>query len=89
MEKPEEKAPDGRATVELRVTIREAADMTVDVGYAAFVAGTDVKIPMRPSHIVGLLQTAAQFVIAENYDSIKAMMAPVQHPDKGKEPEKR
>lgn len=70
------------ATTETHFVITEAADMSFDVKHGAVIAGTEQKAHLRPSHLIGQLICAAILLAVENYDSIKAEMAPVERETK-------
>jgi len=47
--------------------ITEDALGNLDIKYQAYVAGSEVVIDMRPSHVAGQLNAGALLVLAEKY----------------------
>jgi len=60
----------GRQTTELRVLISEDALGNLDAEWQALIKGTEVTIPMRPSHVAGQLVAASFIVLAKSYKGI-------------------
>lgn len=62
----DEKRPEN-PTTELRVRIFETPQGDLDVQWQCIVKGTQVTIPVRPSHVIGQLNAAAIIVAAKSY----------------------
>jgi hypothetical protein len=55
------------STTELRILITEDKDGRLTVQHAAYIKGTEIVIPMRPSHILGHLRAASAVLEREFY----------------------
>lgn len=63
-------------TTELRVIIKEDKDGNLTMDYQATVAGSEVLIDMRPSHVAGQLNAAALLVLGQKYRLLKDTTTP-------------
>lgn len=60
-----------RDTTELRVMITEDAHGNITAEYMAVIKGTEVAIPLRPSHVVGQLISAAWLINTNSFVGLK------------------
>jgi hypothetical protein len=66
-----------RSTTELRVAITEDKDGNLDVEWMCTVKGTEISVPLRLSHVVGMLHTAAMVIALKNYKGLKEKLLKV------------
>ena len=60
-----------RDTTELRVMITEDSHGNIQAEWAAYIKGSEVAIPMRPSHVVGQLVSAAWLINTNSFVGLK------------------
>lgn len=61
----------GSATVELRVMITEDAHGELLVQWEGRKAGTEVMVPMRPAHVIGMLQSAIFVIMGKTFSGFR------------------
>lgn len=69
--KEETKKLSGSSTTELRVLMTEDSEGHFDIEWQALLKGTEVTIPMRPTHVIGQLITGAFIIAAKTYKGFR------------------
>ena len=76
-------------TTELRVIIKEDKDGNLTMDYQSTIAGSEVLIDMRPSHVAGQLNAAALLVLGKKYKLLKSSTPEVTNTGEKKSDKRR
>ena len=63
----------GNQTTQLKVLIEEDWHGNLDVMHECVIKGTDTVVPMRPSHLAGLLMAAAFVIQLKTYKKLSVI----------------